>query len=55
MEEVFGKNITAINKSTFKDVMETVAGGEAKFGVLPIEIHLQEGLQISMTCFLTMM
>ena len=37
MEEVFGKNITAINKSTFKDVMETVAGGEAKFGVLPIE------------------
>lgn len=37
MEEVFGKNITAVNKSTFKDVMETVAGGEAKFGVLPIE------------------
>ncbi len=37
MEEVFGKDITAINKSTFKDVMETVAGGEAKFGVLPIE------------------
>lgn len=37
MEEVFGKNITAINKDTFKDVMKTVADGEAKFGVLPIE------------------
>ncbi len=37
MEEVFGKNITAINKNTFKEVMETVANGEAKFGVLPIE------------------
>lgn len=37
MEEVFGKDITALNKNTFKDVMETVANGEAKFGVLPIE------------------
>ncbi len=37
MEEVFGKNITAINKGTFREVMETVANGEAKFGVLPIE------------------
>lgn len=37
MEEVFGKNITAINKYSFKEVMETVANGEAKFGVLPIE------------------
>lgn len=37
MEEVFGKNITAINKDTFREVMETVADGEAKFGVLPIE------------------
>ncbi len=37
MEEVFGKNITAINKDTFREVMETVANGEAKFGVLPIE------------------
>lgn len=37
MEEFFGSNITAINKNTFKDVMETVANGEAKFGVLPIE------------------
>ncbi len=37
MEEVFGKDITAINKNTFKEVMETVANGEAKFGVLPIE------------------
>lgn len=37
MEEVFGKDITALNKSTFKEVMETVANGEAKFGVLPIE------------------
>lgn len=37
MEEVFGKNITAINKNTFREVMQTVANGEAKFGVLPIE------------------
>lgn len=37
MEEVFGKNITAINKDTFREVMETVANEEAKFGVLPIE------------------
>lgn len=37
MEEVFGKDITALNKGTFKEVMETVANGEAKFGVLPIE------------------
>lgn len=37
MEEVFGKNITAFNKESFREVMETVADGEAKFGVLPIE------------------
>lgn len=37
MEEVFGKNITAFNKETFREVMETVAEGEAKYGVLPIE------------------
>ena len=37
MEEVFGKNITAYNKETFREVMETVAEGEAKYGVLPIE------------------
>lgn len=37
MEEVFGENITAINKNTFREVMETVANEEAKFGVLPIE------------------
>jgi len=37
MEEVFGKNITSFNKDTFKGVMEAVANGEAKFGVLPIE------------------
>ena len=37
MEEVFGKNITSFNKNSFKEVMETVANGDAKFGVLPIE------------------
>ena len=37
MEEVFGKDITAINKQTFKEVIETVANGEAKYGVIPIE------------------
>ena len=37
MEEVFGENITAINKMTFREVMEAVANGEAKYGVLPIE------------------
>lgn len=37
MEEVFGKNITAFNKESFREVMETVANGDAKYGVLPIE------------------
>lgn len=37
MEEVFGKNITSYNKESFRDVMEAVADGEAKYGVLPIE------------------
>ena len=37
MLEYFGENITAFNKSTFQEVMEMVANGEAKFGVLPIE------------------
>lgn len=37
MEEVFGKNITAINRESFREVMEMVANGEAKYGVLPIE------------------
>lgn len=37
MEEVFGKNITSFNKQTFRAVMEAVAEGEAKYGVLPIE------------------
>ncbi len=37
MEEVFGKDITAINKISFKEVIEAVANGEAKYGVLPIE------------------
>lgn len=37
MEEVFGGNITSFNKQSFREVMETVADGEAKYGVLPIE------------------
>lgn len=37
MVEVFGKNITSFNKQTFRAVMEAVAEGEAKYGVLPIE------------------
>lgn len=37
MEEIFGENITAFNKQTFREVMETVAQGDALFGVLPIE------------------
>lgn len=37
MEEVFGKNITSFHKQSFKEVMEAVANGEAKYGVLPIE------------------
>ncbi len=37
MLEYFGEDITAFNKTTFKEVMETVANGEAKYGVLPIE------------------
>lgn len=36
MEEVFGKKIT-FHKQTFREVMEAVAEGEAKYGVLPIE------------------
>lgn len=37
MEEVFGKKITSFNKQSFREVMEAVAEGEAKYGVLPIE------------------
>ncbi|MCH5268500.1 MAG: prephenate dehydratase [Lachnospiraceae bacterium] len=37
MIEYFGKNINAFHKTTFKEVMETVANGDALFGVLPIE------------------
>lgn len=37
MLEYFGENITSFNKTTFQEVMETVAGGEAEYGVLPIE------------------
>lgn len=37
MEEVFGKEITAFNKESFREVMEAVANGDAKYGVLPIE------------------
>ena len=37
MEDVFGTDITTSNKASFREVMETVAAGEAKYGVLPIE------------------
>ena len=37
MLEYFGDKITAFNKTTFRDVIETVANGEAKYGVVPIE------------------
>ncbi len=37
MLEFFGEEITSFNKTTFREVMETVANGDAKFGVLPIE------------------
>lgn len=37
MEEVFGKNITSFHKSTFRDVLQAVADGDAKYGVVPIE------------------
>lgn len=37
MEDVFGMNISAFHKNTFREVMEMVANGEAKYGVLPIE------------------
>lgn len=37
MEEVFGKNIRSFHKSSFRDVLQAVADGEAKYGVVPIE------------------
>lgn len=37
MFEYFGENITSFHKATFREVMETVANGQAKYGVLPIE------------------
>ncbi len=37
MEEIFGGNITSFHKQSFREVMEAVAEGEAKYGVLPIE------------------
>lgn len=37
MLEYFGNKITSFNKTTFKEVMETVANGEALYGVVPIE------------------
>lgn len=37
MLEFFGQQMASFNKTSFKEVMETVANGDAKFGVLPIE------------------
>ena len=37
MLEYFGEDVKSFNRTTFKDVMEAVASGEAEYGVLPIE------------------
>lgn len=37
MTEYFGSKITAFHRSTFREVVETVANKEARYGVLPIE------------------
>lgn len=37
MEEVFGTDITAFHKASFREVLQAVADGDAKYGVVPIE------------------
>ncbi len=37
MEEFFGEDVEGISCATFREVMERVEKGEAKYGVLPIE------------------
>ncbi len=37
MIEMFGNEIQAVHKKTFRDIMQAVSKGEASFGVLPIE------------------
>lgn len=37
MEEVFGTDINACHKSSFREVLQAVADGDAKYGVVPIE------------------
>lgn len=37
MIEVFGEEITAIHKSTFREIMQEISEGKAAFGILPIE------------------
>ena len=52
MLEYFGDRITAFNKTTFRDVIETVANGEARNMVLyPLKIHLPEALRTFMICW----
>ena len=37
MEKIFGEGVKGFPEKTFRGVMETVAGGRADYGVLPIE------------------
>lgn len=37
MEEVFGRDITSFHKASFREVLQAVADGDAKYGVVPIE------------------
>lgn len=47
MENFFGENITGISCPTFQRVMETVEGGEAAYGVLPIENSSTGGITMN--------
>lgn len=37
MFEVFGEEISAVHKSTFREIMQEISEGRAKYGILPIE------------------
>lgn len=37
MFEMFGNEIQAVHKSTFREIMQAVSEGEASYGILPIE------------------
>lgn len=36
-EEIFGSDVTSFRKEKFRDIVEAVSKGDAKYGVLPIE------------------